>query len=468
MSLTSALTVALSGLQTSSAVAQIIAGNVSNAQTPGYTAKTANLEAVITGGSSGGVQIGSYSRLADSVLSQTYNNTTASASFYGTQSNYLNQVQTILGSAQNNPALSSAVSNLQAAWQNFATQPESSVEQNAVIQAGQNFTNVVTSIATQLSTLQSQVTSDTQTTVTQLNSYLSQVQALNGEISTAEANHQSSTNLQDQRDNLVNQISSIVNVQTFSRTNDAIAIYTPQGANLLDGEAQSYSYTGGKVYDAAGNDVTSVLTGGKLQAQLNFQSTNASDNTVGTATITKLQTQLQSFVASFLSNSTTPASQFATAYDSAASDGTATQLSSSFFTASGAANSPDITTFAVNPSLLNGTKTVKQTVGTAVNSAFTAPQAFSSAGLNVTNQTYSQIAVSILSTYQQQANSLKSSSDTQSSQQTYYKNALSSESGVNIDTELVNLTNFQSSYAACAHVITTVQSMIKTLEDAVQ
>ena len=76
MSLSGALSVALSGLQTSTTVAQIISGNIANAQTAGYTTKKANLDAVSNGPSMGGVQVGSYGRASDSVLSATLNGAT--------------------------------------------------------------------------------------------------------------------------------------------------------------------------------------------------------------------------------------------------------------------------------------------------------------------------------------------------------------------------------------------------------
>jgi flagellar hook-associated protein FlgK len=72
-----------------------------------------------------------------------------------------------------------------------------------------------------------------------------------------------------------------------------------------------------------------------------------------------------------------------------------------------------------------------------------------------------------LSGFQTAANNIQASSTSASTQQTYYQNALASETGVNTDTELVNLTNWQNSYAASAHVISTIQSLMTVLENMV-
>ena len=91
MSLSGALSVALSGMQTSTTAVQIISGNITNAQTDGYTQKSINLAAVSMGSSLGGVEITSYSRLTNGVLFATLNSATSNASYLSTQNSYLSQ-----------------------------------------------------------------------------------------------------------------------------------------------------------------------------------------------------------------------------------------------------------------------------------------------------------------------------------------------------------------------------------------
>ncbi len=56
-SLTQALSLALSGLQTTSALISVASNNIANAQTPGYTTKTANVTSVQNGSDFGGSTI---------------------------------------------------------------------------------------------------------------------------------------------------------------------------------------------------------------------------------------------------------------------------------------------------------------------------------------------------------------------------------------------------------------------------
>jgi len=316
------------------------------------------------------------------------------------------------------------------------------------------------------------------TTVKTLNTDLAQVQNLNVQIATAQANGQPTVDLEDQRDQAVTAIAAITNVQVMTRANDGIALYTPGGTALLDGQPQVFSVTGGStVTNAVGADVTAQLTGGSLQAQTDFLSTSGS-NAPGVSVVSNLQSQLQNFTNMFISTAT---GSFASTYNNATPTNTGEQ-GTSFFTATLASNGlPDVASFAVNASLVSGATAVKQSAAAAVNSTFSATNlaintsttpatttsTFTAAGLTANNQTYSGIANAILSGFQQSANTIQSSSATATTQQTYYQNALSSESGVNTDTELVNLTNWQNSYAASAHVISTIQQMMQVLENMV-
>lgn len=464
MSLTGALNAALSGIKVSTTAVQVISSNVSNAQTTGYTDKSLSLSESVVGTSYGGVEISSYNRVSDSVLSATLNSATTTSSYYSTQDSFLTQIQNILDSSASPPALASAVSNFQSAWTAYSASSNSSADEANVISTGEQLATTINSIASQISSLKTNVESDLSTSVSTLNTDLQQVQTLNTQIQSAIASNQSPSDLEDQRDTLINNISALTNVQVMTRSDGTVALYTSNGTALLDGTAQTFSVSNDQVVNALGANVSSALGGGTLQAQTDFLSTDTSNTGNGVAVISKLTAQLQSFASQF--TSTSSASSFASTYDSATTD--SGELASSFFTYSTDGNGNiDLTSFAVNSALVNGTSTVKAAAATSVANSFTATNSYTSGGLTVTNQTYAGIANSILSYFQQAANSVAASSTTASAQQSYYQSALSKETGVNTDTELVNLTSWQNAYAASAHVISTIEAMFTTLENMI-
>ncbi|MGE3622573.1 MAG: flagellar basal body rod C-terminal domain-containing protein, partial [Bdellovibrionales bacterium] len=69
----------------------------------------------------------------------------------------------------------------------------------------------------------------------------------------------------------------------------------------------------------------------------------------------------------------------------------------------------------------------------------------------------------ILAGFQQAANTIKTQNESAVQQKSYYEQVLSNATGVNVDDELVSLTTLQNSYAASAHVISTISEMFKDL-----
>lgn len=469
MSLSQALNIALSGLQATTLAMGYVGNNVSNANSPGFTQKTVNYGTLVNG-QAAGVQVTGYTRAVDAAISASYNVALSNSSFYSTQYGYLQQVQSILDSSSQNPTLSSDISAFQSDLQNLSAQPESSVMQQTVISDGNRLAKDIQAINTGVTNLLVQATNDVTTTVATLNADLKKVQTLNTQVTEAAANNQPTGDLEDQRDVAIQAVAAITNVTIMHRNNGQIALYTPGGTALVDNTAQTFTYNGSGISNSAGQDVTGGLLGGSLEAQLNFISSTpaaAASSDAGTGVIAKIQSQLQSLVTALAG----PTSAFVTSYANAVTQSTAaggTQngatLPASFFTATFTAGVPSIGSFGVSAPLLNGTGALPQTGTLAIANSFTSIANYSASGLSVSNVTYSGLAQAILSNFQTAANSLKSTSADAETQQTFYKNALSNATGVNTDSQLVLLTTLQNSYAASAHIITTIENMFASLE----
>ena len=114
--LSQALSLALTGLQTDGSLIGLASNNIANAQTAGYTAKSAAAISVENGSDFGGAAIGSYTRANNRALSTDLNAATSAASYAGAQNGYMTQVQTILASTSSNPTLSNDIAQFSAAW----------------------------------------------------------------------------------------------------------------------------------------------------------------------------------------------------------------------------------------------------------------------------------------------------------------------------------------------------------------
>ncbi|MER2519378.1 MAG: flagellar hook-associated protein FlgK [Bdellovibrionales bacterium] len=464
-SLTQAFSLALTGMRTSTNLIALTANNISNANTAGYTAKSATVTTVEYGTEFGGSTISGYTRSTDQALTLNLVEATTEEGYFSAQKSYMQQVQSILDSTSDNPDLSDQMSQFSAAWKQYAAEPESNIQKQNLVTTGNNLAKTINSIATKVNQLTSQVNNDIATSVTDLNETLKQIQDINRKIQSSTTSGQQTVNLQDNRDQLVYKVAQYMDITIQQRSNGQIALYTPSGKLLVDGGigAETFSFNGTTVLDSSGNDVRTALIGGSLEAQFNFIDTSASaasSNVAGVGVIAKLNAQLSTLVTGLTSG------LFDTAYGAAVTDSLAgTQngqtLDAHFFTASGLPLDP--ATFQVNANILAGTSGLPETNTQDIADSLTNTANYSASGLSATNVTYEELTTAILSNFQQTANSIIDQNDTVTTQKSYYTETLANRTGVNIDTELSNLITYQNSYAAAAHIISTVNQMLTSL-----
>lgn len=138
------------------------------------------------------------------------------------------------------------------------------------------------------------------------------------------------------------------------------------------------------------------------------------------------------------------------------------ELQTGFFTGT------DVSTFAVNSSLVDGTASLKVSSVSSVNDALSnSSRSFTADGLNISNASYASLVANILTNFQSSATNISSLNDTAATQSEYLETRLTNETGVNIDTETLRLTTLQNAYAASANVIKVINEMLDDLMNIV-
>ena len=97
MGLTQALATATSGLQATQTGLSIVAGNVANAQTAGYIAKSVSLNETVAGNGGNGVSVGSINRLLDTFVQQQLWTESAGGGYADLRANIYQQLQQVYG-----------------------------------------------------------------------------------------------------------------------------------------------------------------------------------------------------------------------------------------------------------------------------------------------------------------------------------------------------------------------------------
>jgi flagellar hook-associated protein 1 FlgK len=457
---------ALSGLQAAQQNLAVISSNITNAQTPGYSRETVPLSTQIVGNAGAGVLVGVTQRQVDENLANSARQQDTVASAANAMNTYFQQIQGLFGQVNDGNSLGDVYNNFATALQTLSTSPENAVAQQNAIATAQSLAEKLNSMSSGIQQIRAGTDSQIATDVQTVNTQLQDIAQYNQAITHDKATGQSTAALEDQRAQALDQISKLIGVQDFVRPDGTMVVLTTTGKVLVDSNAQTLSYAATGTVNASSVlsplkvgsvDITGDTTNGEIGALLNLRDTQ----------LPNLTAELNQFTNKLFTTVQTP--NLATANSGTGATNDANHFFASVDVANGVDNAatiqvhPDLVS---NPSLLDGPAanpdpSVSQNLSNAAN----APIAFAATGnfASGTTVTLSGYAAQILG---QSANAAAAASDNatfQSNLQTTFNARASSVSGVNVDQELADLTVFQNMYAASAHVITAVDSMLTTL-----
>ena len=247
MSLTTILGSATSGLLTAQTQLRVISDNIANVNTTGYARKVVNQQSVSLSAMGGGVSVAGITRSVNQFLDQASYGASAQQGSASTISGMLDQAQGLFGdpTAANGffNQLDQVFTDLSAAAQD----PASSVSRNQALSTISEFFDQASSISTQLQGLSGQADSQISNTVSQINGLLSQIDQLNTTIVRDTATGGDVTGAQNAQGQLVDQLSSMLDISVNQRSDGGIDIQSGDGSLLVSraGAAQlSFSTTG--------------------------------------------------------------------------------------------------------------------------------------------------------------------------------------------------------------------------------
>jgi flagellar hook-associated protein 1 len=283
------LSTSVSGLLAFQQALDVTSNNISNAETPGYDVETANFseqpgQQTGSGYVGGGVDVSSITRAYDAYLAQQVNSTQSSYSSSNTLSTQAAQVDNML--SDSSTGLTATLQSFVNSLQTLATTPTSTAARQALLSSGQALAQQIQTYNSQLSQYDSQLETQLSGDVTEINNISSNIATLNQQIAAGSANGQTPNQLLDQRDQLINQLSQYVSVQTASQGNGQVNVYIGSGQALVTGGTSQTLTTIPNAYDpsqldigitsggSSGTtaDITSEVSGGELGGLLSARS----------------------------------------------------------------------------------------------------------------------------------------------------------------------------------------------------
>lgn len=243
MSLSLTLNNALTGLRASSKQAETISNNVSNSLTEGYGRRDVTLSAATAGGEGVGVRVGGITRSASPFLAEAKRMAEAELGRADTLVDARSRLSGAIGEPGAPGALATNADRLDAAMAAAAESPESSAQLGSAVTAAKDYTASINRIAVEAMSLRSSADASIARQVNTINTTLTKLQSLNAEIAGRSAVGADISGLEDQREQLIQQVSSMIPVKVVKRSNDQVALYAKNGGQLLDGKVYELEFT---------------------------------------------------------------------------------------------------------------------------------------------------------------------------------------------------------------------------------
>ncbi|GEM04735.1 flagellar hook-associated protein 1 [Halolactibacillus miurensis] len=469
--------------------------NISNANTEGYTRQRVNFQAINGLTSSrepgglidrvgNGVEPGSIERIREQFLDVQYRKENAKTQYYSQRAEAANQMEAILNEPSEE-GLSHIFDQFWNSLQDLSVNPEDSGARSVVAQRAQAVADTFNYISNSLESVRDDLKNEMDVKETEFNSLLNQINQLNRQIGEVEPHGHVPNDLYDERDRLLDQLSSIADISVSYEKSSGMPSPFAMGkatvklksegsdVTLVDGSDDNYTVNQLEVLTDANNNVTGFTfthseTGdvtsisaenfkatGQLKGLMEMNGYETATGTVGVYTdmLENLDTMAEAFVEKF--NAT-----HAGGYDLNGDPGIG-----NFFVIDTAATRSS-STISVNEIILDdkdkiAASSVPNASGDGLNAVDLAASYTDylpgSLGDKTSVKSYFEGVIGELGVVAQEAYRMEANAGTLRQQ---VSNNRDSVSRVSLDEEMTNLIKFQHAYNAAARSMTTVDEML--------
>ncbi|SRR5712692_73018 len=443
------LSIALSALEASQGALASTTNNVANVNTPGFSRQRPVLvenspvvQGQLTFGT--GVTLQQIESLRDPILQMRIQEETQHQGQLDAFVSAMQQAQVMFASSSGD--IGSQISKFFSSLSQLSTNPANLALRQGVLTAAANLASTFRNTASNLTQQRSNLDLSVTQAIQQVNLLTKRIAGLNSQISGMQGLNQDASAFIDQRDVLIGQLSSLVDVSQIHSDN-GLTLTTSNGTALVAG-GQSFALntqtdiSGVQHIFAQGKDITGNLTSGQLGGLLQARDQN---------------------IPTLLSNLDTLAAGFATSVNTAHRSG---------FDLNGAAGGD----FFVAPPISGvgaAASMAVQITDPALIAASSDGSPGSNGNVNVLSAVHDQVVASGQTATEYYANlvfgvgsNVSNGSAELSSSQLILRqlqDQRGSVSGVSLDEEAANMVQYQRAYDAAARVVTTVNQMLDTV-----
>jgi flagellar hook-associated protein 1 len=238
------MNIAGSALDTFQEAENVTAQNIANVQTPGASRQIVNIGQLppidgvpgmpvgLEPGTQGtGVLVSSIQRVHQDSYDALFRGASSSQNFYSAESGILSSLQSSFGEPSN--GINTAYAAFQTSMQTLANNPQGTAEEQGVLTSANGLVSAISSANAALQSSETQTQTQATTLITTINSTIDQIAALNGQIRAATAVGDSPNTYEDQRDQLIDTLSTYLPTSTSIQA-DGSTLVTVDGQALVN------------------------------------------------------------------------------------------------------------------------------------------------------------------------------------------------------------------------------------------
>ena len=242
MSLTQALSSAVSGLKANQAGLALVAGNVANAETPGFVRKTTSLVTTSAGEFGTGVRVAAINRELDSYVQRQLRVETSGMAYTDLRAQFYHRLQSLYGEPGSASSLETIFNDFTRTLQALANGPESPATRTAVINAAGLLTDRLNAMTGQVQELRSEAELGIGDAVDQANEAMQQIVRLNQQLAVNSNLDAASAALLDRRDFYVDQLAELMDIRILEGDHNQITVFTNSGVELVGTQAAQLAF----------------------------------------------------------------------------------------------------------------------------------------------------------------------------------------------------------------------------------
>lgn len=483
MDLATATRITQSALSTLSTESSVVSRNIAGVNNNGtYSRKITNVVTAL----GGGVAVMSITRAQNGALFDTVLGATSSSATQRVITDGLTTLQRTVGDTTSATSLAAQISNLTNILQQYQATPNDSSLAASVVTTASSLANTLHNATTTVQQLRVQTDAQMASSVSTINSLLSQFQTVNSQVVSGTALGADVTDLLDKRDSILTQLSQQIGISTTTNPNNAMSIYTDSGATLFQGgvaRSVTFQATNAYVPGSVGNAVYVdgvAVTGSAASMPIQSGALAGLANLRDNITVT-YQAQLDATAGGLINafSETDPGGSgtiLAGLFTNAGSSVVPSSAADTGLAGSIVVNAAVDPTQGGNASLLrDGINFNFNTTNDAAYSGqlqqlltnLAANQSFNAAGGILGSNSVSDYATASINWLEVQRQSASSESAYQSTLLSNSTSALSSATGVSLDTEMSRMLDLEQAYAATAKLLSTISSMFSDLISAI-